>query len=52
MPVYEMGRIAANILLQQIADGTRENEEVKVKGELIISRNMRGKCVSKVRSAL
>jgi len=36
MPVYEMGRIAAEILLQQIADGTRANEEVKVKGELII----------------
>jgi LacI family transcriptional regulator len=36
MPVYEMGRIAAEILLQQIANGARENEEVKVKGELII----------------
>jgi LacI family transcriptional regulator len=36
MPVYEMGRIAAKILLQQITDGTRENEEVKVRGELII----------------
>ena len=36
MPVYEMGRIAAEILLQQIEDGTREHEEVKVKGELII----------------
>jgi LacI family transcriptional regulator len=36
MPVYEMGRIAAEILLRQIVDGTRENEEVKVKGELII----------------
>lgn len=36
MPVYEMGRNAAEILLQQIPDGRRENEEVKVKGELII----------------
>ncbi len=36
MPVYEMGRIAAEILLQQIADGSRENDEVQVKGELII----------------
>ena len=36
MPVYEMGRIAAEILLQQILDGTRENDEVKVKGELIV----------------
>jgi hypothetical protein len=31
-----MGRIAAEILLKQIANGTRDNEEVKVKGELII----------------
>ena len=36
MPVYEMGRIAAEILLQQIADGTRDNDEVKVRGELIV----------------
>jgi len=36
MPVYEMGRIAAEILLQQIVDGADEREEVKVKGELII----------------
>jgi LacI family transcriptional regulator len=36
MPVYEMGRIAADILLQQIADRTRDNEEVKVRGELIV----------------
>jgi LacI family transcriptional regulator len=36
MPVYDMGRIAAEILLRQIADGTRDHEEVKVQGELII----------------
>jgi len=36
MPVYEMGRIAAEILLHQIAEGTRDHEEVRVKGELII----------------
>jgi LacI family transcriptional regulator len=36
MPVYEMGRIAAEILLQQIVEGARDNEEVKVKGKLII----------------
>ncbi len=35
-PVYEMGRIAAEILLQQMAGSTREHEEVKVKGQLII----------------
>ena len=36
MPVYEMGRIAAEILLQQINEGIHETEEVKVKGELIV----------------
>lgn len=36
MPVYEMGRIAAEILLQQIVEGAGESEEVKVKGELIV----------------
>lgn len=36
MPVYEMGRIAAEILLQQISEGTREHDEVKIRGELII----------------
>lgn len=36
MPVYEMGRIAAKILLEQIMDGAAEHEEVKVKGELIV----------------
>ncbi len=36
MPVYEMGFIAADILLQQIAGGSREKVEVKVKGELIV----------------
>jgi DNA-binding LacI/PurR family transcriptional regulator len=39
MPVYEMGRMAAEILLQQIVDGTRENEEIKVKGEKILAAN-------------
>ena len=41
MPVYEMGRIAAEILLQQIVEGIHEIEEVKVKGELIV-RNSSG----------
>jgi LacI family transcriptional regulator len=36
MPVYEMGRIAAEMLLNQIAEGTRDDDEIKVKGELII----------------
>jgi LacI family transcriptional regulator len=36
MPVYEMGRTAAGILLQQIMDGTRVHDEVKVKGKLIV----------------
>ncbi len=39
MPVYEMGRIAAEILLRQITDGTRENDEVKVKGDRNSSRS-------------
>ena len=36
MPVYEMGRIATESLLQQIADGREEIEEIKVRGNLII----------------
>jgi LacI family transcriptional regulator len=36
MPVYEMGRIAAEMLLSQITEGKRDDDEIKVKGELII----------------
>ena len=36
MPVYEMGRVATESLLEQIADGRQEIEEIKVRGELII----------------
>jgi len=36
MPVYEMGRIATESLLQQIAEGREETEEIKVQGNLII----------------
>jgi LacI family transcriptional regulator len=36
MPVYEMGRIAAEMMLNQIAEGKREDDEIKVKGELIV----------------
>ncbi|GAB4540221.1 MAG: LacI family DNA-binding transcriptional regulator [Anaerolineae bacterium] len=36
MPVYEMGRIATESLLKQIAEGRAEMEEIKVQGELII----------------
>ena len=36
MPVYEMGWIAAEMLLKQIINGTRESDEVKVKGDLIV----------------
>lgn len=36
MPVYEMGRVATGSLLEQIADGREEIEEIKVRGELII----------------
>jgi DNA-binding LacI/PurR family transcriptional regulator len=36
MPVYEMGRVATESLLEQIADGREDMEEIKVRGELII----------------
>ena len=36
MPVYEMGRTAAELLLRQIAQGIGETEEVKIKGELFV----------------
>jgi DNA-binding LacI/PurR family transcriptional regulator len=36
MPMYEMGRVASGALLEQIADGREEIEEIKVRGELII----------------
>lgn len=36
MPVYEMGRVATESLLAQIAGGHGETEEIKVRGELII----------------
>jgi DNA-binding LacI/PurR family transcriptional regulator len=36
MPVYEMGRIATESLLEQIAEGREEIEEIKVQGYLII----------------
>jgi DNA-binding LacI/PurR family transcriptional regulator len=36
MPVIEMGGVAAELLLKQIAEGRKEEEEIKVKGQLII----------------
>ncbi|MGQ9627870.1 MAG: LacI family DNA-binding transcriptional regulator [Anaerolineae bacterium] len=36
MPVYEMGRVATESLLEQIAEGHEEIEEIKVRGNLII----------------
>lgn len=36
MPVYEMGRIAADLLVRQIAGGKEEADEIKVRGELFI----------------
>jgi LacI family transcriptional regulator len=36
MPVYEMGKTAAEMVLKQLADGSRNAEEVKVRGDLII----------------
>ena len=36
MPVIEMGGVAAALLLNQIAEGRKEEEEIKVKGQLIV----------------
>jgi DNA-binding LacI/PurR family transcriptional regulator len=36
MPVIEMGGVAAELLLKQISEGRKEEEEIKVKGQLII----------------
>jgi LacI family transcriptional regulator len=36
MPVIEMGGVAAELLLNQISEGRKEEEEIKVKGQLII----------------
>jgi DNA-binding LacI/PurR family transcriptional regulator len=36
MPVIEMGGVAAELLLRHIAEGRKEEEEIKVKGQLII----------------
>lgn len=36
MPVYEMGRTAAEILLRQIEEGRQDMDELKVKGQLFI----------------
>lgn len=36
MPIIEMGGIAAELLLKHIAEGRKEVEEIRVKGQLII----------------
>src|SRR5215216_5712372 len=36
MPVIEMGGVAAELLLKQVAEGRKEEDEIKVKGQLII----------------
>jgi LacI family transcriptional regulator len=36
MPVYEMGRLAAELLVRQIRDGRREADEIKVPGQLYV----------------
>jgi len=36
MPVYEMGRTAAELLVKQIAEGRQEADEIRVKGQLYI----------------
>jgi LacI family transcriptional regulator len=39
MPVYEMGRAAAELLLKQIAEGPQEVDEIKIKGQLYIRQS-------------
>jgi LacI family transcriptional regulator len=39
LPVYEMGYTAGEMILRQIVNGTDEEEEVKVKGELFIRKS-------------
>lgn len=36
MPVYEMGRAAAELLVKQISEGRQEADEIRVKGKLYI----------------
>jgi DNA-binding LacI/PurR family transcriptional regulator len=36
MPVYEMGRTAAELLVRQITEGRQETDEIRVKGKLYI----------------
>jgi LacI family transcriptional regulator len=36
MPVYEMGRTAAELLLRQIEEGQRATPEIKIKGQLFV----------------
>ena len=36
MPVYEMGRTAADLLVKQITEGRQETDEIRVKGKLYI----------------
>lgn len=36
MPVYEMGRAAAELLLKQIVEGSTEADEIKIKGQLFV----------------
>ncbi len=36
MPVYEMGRTAAELLLKQIAEGCQDMDEIKIRGQLFV----------------
>ncbi len=52
MPVYEMGRVATESLLAQIAEGGGETEEIKVRGELIIRDTCGADDASKAREEI
>jgi hypothetical protein len=36
MPVYEMGRAAAELLLKRIVEGQEDLDEIKIKGQIFI----------------
>jgi LacI family transcriptional regulator len=36
LPVYEMGRAAAELLLNQIAEGREDSDEIKIQGQIFI----------------
>jgi DNA-binding LacI/PurR family transcriptional regulator len=50
MPVFEMGKFAAELLLKQIAEGRKEEDEVKIKGQLIVRETCGAPEISRTRA--